>query len=70
MLECVKTLMDQLENITFQEYYRDYVISVQDANIESEFAYLLSTNDLTPMRVCKLADKSMERLVNYFDRSK
>lgn len=71
MLEVIKHKLSELseENKTFQEYYRDYVLKVQDSNIEDEMNYLLSNNELTPMRMCKLADKSIERLVNYFDRS-
>lgn len=69
MLETVKQKLNNLENKTFPNYYMEYVLAVQDMNIENEFSYLKSVNELTPMRICKLADKSMERLVDYFDRS-
>lgn len=71
MLNRVKSILSCLESdtSTFEEYYRDYVIKVQDENIDNEMSFLLSNNDLTPMRMCKLADKSIERLVRYFDRS-
>lgn len=71
MLDRVRSILSDVasDTLTFQEYYRNYVLKVQDENIDSELSYLLSNNELTPMRICKLADKSIERLVRYFDRS-
>lgn len=71
MLDRVRSILSDVasDTLTFQEYYRNHVLKVQDENIDSEMCYLLSNNELTPMRMCKLADKSIERLVGYFDRS-
>lgn len=71
MLDRVRSILSDVasDTLTFQEYYRNHVLKVQDENIDSEMCYLLSNNELTPMRMCKLADKSIERLVRYFDRS-
>lgn len=71
MLDRVRSILSDVasDTLTFQEYYRNHVLKVQDENIDSEMCYLLSNNELTPMRMCKLTDKSIERLVRYFDRS-
>ena len=40
MLERVKSYIDKEPSISFDQYYKEYVISVQDKMIEDEFGTL------------------------------
>lgn len=70
MLETVKESIHNLPDISFQEFYSDYVMKVQDDNIDEEFRFLSSNNNLTPLSINRLISKSFERLVKLDDRHK
>lgn len=47
MLETVKTYIDELPDISFDQYYQDYVCRVQDQNIRIEIDSLKSDDILS-----------------------
>ena len=70
MLETVKESIHDLPNISFQEFYSNYVMHVQDENIDEELRFLSSNNNLTPLSINRLISTSFERLVKLNDRHK
>lgn len=70
MLETVKAYIKTMPNISFSQYYVQYICEVQDNNIEAEMEFLISHNELTPMRMNKLLQKSYEGLVKISGRDK
>lgn len=46
MLETVKQCIQSAPDISFQEFFQMYVLSVQDSNIDREFSYLVNRNVL------------------------
>lgn len=46
MLEIVKDYINSMSDESFSSYFAQYVMQVQDANIESELDYLLHRNTL------------------------
>lgn len=63
MLETVKAAIDSLPDISFEEYFMQYVLSVQDSNIEQEFLFLLDRNILDVPNIGHLIQKTYEGLV-------
>jgi len=62
MLITVKRYIEELPNRSFAEFFRDYMISVQDSNIDREFRSLISKNKYLNVR-------HMEHLIkNTFER--
>ena len=45
MLSTVKTYIQELPDIPFEDYYQNYIFDVQDRNIEME-VYSIKTNDI------------------------
>lgn len=66
MLNTIKTLINTVPGLPFTSFYADYIINVHHSNIEEEFRYLLSHNELTLEDVDKLVNSDLDRLVNYF----
>lgn len=68
MLEIVKQKIENLGDLRFDLFFHDYVMNVQDMNIQKELDYLISNNDLTPIKIHRLVNQDMERLVKSIDR--
>lgn len=49
MLETVKQLINDSPFITFEQYFHQYVMNVQDVNIDNEVAFMIQNNDISPM---------------------
>lgn len=64
MLETVKQAIDNLSDISFEEFYMQYVMSVQDTNIEREFSFLLDKNILDVPNMGHLIQNTYEGLVS------
>ena len=62
MLETVKTCIQSTPDIPFQEFFQQYVLSVQDSNIDREFNYLVSRNVLRVNSIGILLKNTIERL--------
>lgn len=69
MLKTLLNLIDNIPNIPFQEFYSNYVMDVQDKNIELEFDLIKDKHSLAPIKMIMLANKDMERLVKLLDRN-
>ena len=65
MLETLRKLIADVEadSIEFSKFYTEYVMNIQDENIEEELKFLVSNNKLTPMNLNKLLNSSLERMV-------
>lgn len=63
MLETVRKEIKNLPSCTFSQYFIEYVMSVQDSNIDSEFSYLRRHNQLDILNVDKLISEYLCRLV-------
>ena len=63
MLETVKQKILEPSTKTFNEIFVSYMMDVQDRNIEEEFRFLRSNNNLTPLSVATLLKIQSERLV-------
>lgn len=68
MLENVKSMIQNLPDTPFNTLFVNYVMKVQDENIEEELRYLRSRNNLTPISMCKLL--TSERMVGKNGRNK
>lgn len=60
MLNTVKSIIEELPDIPFDEYYQRYIFDVQDQNIEAEVSSLNTTDILT---IDKLIDKLHKELL-------
>lgn len=54
MLETVKSTINNLPSISFERYFIEYIMNMQDLNIDNEVSFLLRNNFLTTLDVDKL----------------
>lgn len=47
MLESIKSYINDSPNISFEDYYRNYIFEVQDQNIEAEVKSVKSSDILS-----------------------
>lgn len=64
MLETIKSLINE-PTIPFDSFYLQYIMSVQDMNIQAEFEYLINHNTLTINSIDKLISNDLGELVNH-----
>ena len=62
MLENVKKQVNKKTRKTFEEKYIDYILSVQDKNIELEMQYIRRHNKLDVMRLDKWIGLSLQEV--------
>lgn len=55
-LETIKTDIQNLPYISFEEYYQDYVFRIQDSNIDDEMKFFINHNFLSPKNISKAID--------------
>lgn len=58
MLKTVEEYIDNLEDITFSTFYKQYIMEVQDENIDKEVSYLLHSSQLNVLNVSALIDET------------
>lgn len=63
MLETVKDCINTTPDISFGQFYNQYVLTVQDNNIESEFQYLIRRNLLNTSIMDLVIQHTHERLI-------
>lgn len=68
MLETVKHKIESGFR-DFDQYYLDYICSVQDNNIDREFRYFKSSNILNPMSMQQIIESTYKEL-NILDFNK
>lgn len=64
MLGTVKSFISDLPDMTFNLYFVNYIIRIQDEDLENEFKYLTSHNNISISKVDKLIENTYEGLVS------
>lgn len=64
MLETVKALLDTEVNMSFEEYFNEYIMAVQDVNISAEVKYTMNQLKGYSIEVEQLVQQDHERAVN------
>lgn len=64
MLETVSDYIKHIDDISFNLFYINYIIRMQDADIENEFKQLSASNSLNINNISKLIQSTYEGLVN------
>ena len=54
MLETVKHTIKNIPFITFEEYFIQYVMQMQDTNIDDEVTFVMRNNSLSTLSVDRL----------------
>lgn len=57
MLKTVKTTITNLPCISFRDYFQKYVLDIQDMEIDLEFEFLSSQNNLEVLSLAKLISR-------------
>lgn len=63
MLQTIKDYINNLSDESFQNFYTHYIMQVQDSNIEEEFKFLITHNNLDVLSVDKLISNDLGKLV-------
>lgn len=58
MLKTVEEYIDNLEDIPFSLFYKQYIMEVQDENIDKEISYLMHSSQLNVLNVSALIDET------------
>lgn len=61
MLETVKATIQNVPFISFEEHFTNYVMYMQDVNIDNEVTFLLRNNVLTPLAIDRLINGEVFR---------
>lgn len=69
MLKIIKEQISASSSMDFNDYFRRFVISVQDKNIESELRFLSKYNQLNVNSMQFLINNTYERLKSIYDNS-
>lgn len=64
MLETVRALLDTEVNMSFEEYFNEYIMAVQDVNISAEVKYTMNQLKGYSIEVEQLVQQDHERAVN------
>lgn len=64
MLETILQTINNIPSISFEEYFTNYVMEIQDANIDSEVSFLLRNNFLASADIDKLMFNELRSLRN------
>lgn len=62
MLGTVKSYISNLPDIPFNRYFNNYIMDVQDDNIENEMKFLLSRNTLNIYMMDNIISETYRRL--------
>ncbi len=62
MLESVKDYIEQLPDKSFDVYFMEYIMKVQDENISSELHYLQRKNQLSPIMIDQLLHDTLKEM--------
>lgn len=63
MLQTIKDYINNLSDESFQDFYTHYIMQVQDSNIDEEFKFLITHNNLDVLSVDKLISNDLGKLV-------
>lgn len=62
MLINIKSCIQSAPTISFSRYFQEYILKVQDSNINREFKFLLKRNSLEIDSMGALIQNTIERL--------
>lgn len=60
MLDTIKKLIDNSPYISFEQYYQNYIMQVQDSSIDAEVTFLLRNNFPSANSMIKLINKEVD----------
>lgn len=63
MFQTIKDYINNLSDESFQNFYTHYIMQVQDSNIDEEFKFLITHNNLDVLSVDKLISNDLGKLV-------
>ena len=58
MLKTVEEYIENLEDIPFSLFYKQYIMEIQDENIDKEVSYLMHSSQLNVLNVSALIDET------------
>lgn len=58
MLKTVEEYIENLEDIPFSLFYKQYIMEVQDDNIDKEVSYLMHSSQLNVLNISALIDET------------
>ena len=64
MLGTIRETIDNLPEQSFHQYFIEYMMKVQDSNIEAEFKHMIHHNDVTVLNIGNLIQTTYEGLVD------
>lgn len=67
MLDILRQKIESVRSVNFEEHFTQYVMSVQDRNIELELKYLLKHNSLKVDSIGYLIQNTYEGLREIYD---
>lgn len=67
MLTMIQKQIKSVSDIPFGEYFKQYIMSVQDKNIDSEFRFLMKFNALNIDSMQNLIQNTYEGLKSIYD---
>lgn len=61
MLEIVKEYISNVSDMSFAEYYREYIYKVQEANIDREIEFMIKYNqDISTLSMIKEINSKLD----------
>jgi predicted proteasome-type protease len=63
MLDMIKQYINNITDISFNEYYQSYIMQVQDRNIESELKHLSARNTLSLYTMDQLIADTVKEVI-------
>lgn len=64
MLETVRNYIENLDDISFKLYFLNYIIKMQDVDLDNEFKYLTTHNSMSISKVDRLISSVYKGLVS------
>lgn len=64
MLDMIKQYINNITDISFNEYYQSYIMQVQDRNIESELKHLSARNVLSLYTMDQLIADTVKEVIH------
>lgn len=64
MLDTIKQYINNITDISFNEYYQSYIMQVQDMNIESELKQLSARNVLSLYTMNQLIADTVKEMIH------
>lgn len=63
MLGTIRDFIDTLDDSTFEEFYVEYIMYMQNVAMQNEFNYLIKHNQLNALNLIKLINSETDRMV-------